>query len=278
MRAIAWISEKGGTAKTTSAINTAVGLAKRGNRVLLVDTDPQSNASLVLLEGKAAEPPTHASVLLGDAAAIEAIRPTRTAGLDILPADVSLADASLALGNVIGREARLRAALTEVEPVYDFVILDTSPTRSLLTINVLVYAAEVLIPVEPGLFSLSGLGQLQSAIEDVRRFLGNQRLQIAGLVLTRTRNDGVSRDVEAQIRATFGDLVYRTTVPSSVKVEEAHGRFLSVLDYAPRSSGARAYESLVAEIVEHGRAQIGAGTVAGGAAATDDPGKARRVG
>src|SRR3954468_23823607 len=97
MRSIAWISEKGGTAKTTSAINTAVGLAKLGNRVLLIDADPQSNASLVLLEGKPAQPPTLASVLLGDAGAAEAIRPTRTAGLDILPADVSLADASVTL-------------------------------------------------------------------------------------------------------------------------------------------------------------------------------------
>lgn len=278
MRSIAWISEKGGTAKTTSAINSAVGLAKLGSRVLLIDTDPQANASLVLLEGKPAEPPTLAAVLLGDADAADAIRPTRTDGLDILPADVSLADASVSLGSMIGREARLRAALAEAGPDYDYIILDTSPTRSVLTINVLTFAAEVLIPVEPGLFSLSGLGQLQAAIEDVRRYLGNPRLRIAGLVLTRTRNDGVSRDVETQLRATFGELVYRTSVPSSVKVEEAHGRFLSVLDYAPRSTGAKAYESLVAEIVIHGRAQIGTGTAADGSPAADDPAEARRAG
>jgi len=278
MRSIAWISEKGGTAKTTSALNTSVGLARLGNRVLLIDTDPQANASLVLLEGKPAGPPTLSSVLLGDADAHEAVRPTRTRGLDILPADVTLADASVALATMIGREARLRAALADVEADYDFVILDTSPTRSVLTVNVLVFAAEVLIPIEPGLFSLSGLGQLQAAIEDVRRYLGNHRLRIAGLVLTRTRNDGVSRDVEAQLRATFGDLVCRATVPTSVKVEEAHGRFLSVLDYAPRSTGARAYDALVAEIIEHGRAEIGAGGAPGGAVAADDPGEGRRAG
>jgi chromosome partitioning protein len=278
MRSIAWISEKGGTAKTTSAINSAVGLAKRGNRVLLIDTDPQANASLVLLSGQPAEPPTLASVLLGDALAADAVRPTRTPGLDLLPADVSLADASVALANMIGREARLRAALAAVEPSYDFLILDTSPTRSVLTINALTCVAEVLIPVEPGLFSLSGLGQLQAAIEDVRRYLGNHRLRISGIILTRTRNDGVSRDVEAQLRAAFGELVYRTVVPSSVKVEEAHGRFLSVLDYAPRSTGAKAYEALVAEIIAHGRTEIGAGTAAGGTVATDDADAARRAG
>ena len=186
-----------------------------------------------------------------------------------LLADVSLADASLTLGNLIGREARLRAALAEVEADYDFAGVDTSPTRSVLTINVLVFAAEVLIPIEPGLFSLSGLGPLPNAIEDVRRHLGNGGLAISGLVLTRTRNDGVSRDVESQLRAPFGELVCRTAVPSSVKVEEAHGRFLSVLDYAPRSSGAKAYESLGAEIVDHGRANIGTGTPADGTVATD---------
>jgi chromosome partitioning protein len=278
MRLIAWISEKGGAAKTTSAINTAVGLAKLGNRTLLVDTDPQANASLVMLEGNPAESPTLANVLLGQADAHEAIKRTRTPGLDILPASVELADATDALSKLIGREARLRAALADVEPDYDFIVVDSSPTRSVLTVNVLVAVREVYIPIEPGLFSLSGLGQIQAAIEDVRRYLGNGVLKIAGLVLTRTRNDGVSRDVEAQLRATFGALVCTATVPSSVKVEEAHGRFQSVLDYAPRSNGAKAYESLVAEIVDHGREKSRTGAPPGGAVATVNPGNGRRAG
>lgn len=270
MRSIAWISEKGGTGKTTSAINSAVGLAKRGNRVLLIDTDPQANASLVLLEGNPAGPPTLAAVLLGDADAAESIRATRTPGLDILPADVALADASVSLANMIGRENRLRAALAPVESAYDFILLDTSPTRSLLTINALTTVQEVLIPIEPGLFSLSGLGQLQAAVEDVRRYLGNRALRIAGLVLTRTRRDNVSRDVEAQLREAFGELVYRSAVPSNAKVEEAHGRFLSVLDYAPRSPGAKAYLDLVEEIISDGRTQKRAGPAPAGALAADD--------
>jgi chromosome partitioning protein len=250
MRSIAWISEKGGTGKTTCAINSAVGLAKRGARVLLVDTDPQANAGLVLLEGHPPSPPTLAAVLLDAADATEAIRPTRTPGLDILPADVSLADAGLALASLIGRESRLRTALAEVEDRYDFIIVDTSPTRSLLTINALVFVREVFIPVEPGLFSLAGVGQLQSAIDDVRRYLGNSELRVAGLVLTRTRRDNVSRDVEAQVRGAFGGLVAKTTIPTSAKVEEAHGRFVSVLDYAPTSAGARAYAALIEEIAD----------------------------
>src|SRR3954470_23238900 len=121
MRVIAWCSEKGGTGKSSSAINSAVALAKSGSRVLLVDLDPQANASLVLLEGKPADPPTAGAVLLGAADAEEAIRPTRTPGLDVLPSALDLADANVSLTSAIGRETRLRTALDGLG--YDFVVL-----------------------------------------------------------------------------------------------------------------------------------------------------------
>jgi chromosome partitioning protein len=126
------------------------------------------------------------------------------------------------------------------------VVIDTAPTRSLLTINALVATAEVLIPVEPDLFSRSGLGKLQTAVDDVRRCLDNAGLQIAGILLTRTRHDTVSRDVEEHLRGTFGGLVFASTIPTSVKVEESHRRFQSVIDYSPRSPGVRAYLALIA--------------------------------
>ena len=251
MRRIAWCSEKGGTAKTTSAVNTAVGLAKLGKRVLLVDMDPQANASLVLLNGQPAEAPTVGAVLLGDASIVKAIRSTTTPGLDVLPADVGLADVNLALANLVGRETRLRIALDDLQG-YDALVIDTPPTRSLLTINALTAAEEVMIPVEPSLFSLAGLGQLQSAIADVRRYLGNHALRIGGILLTRTRNDSVSRDVANHLRETFGELVFTASIPTSVKVEEAHGRFASVIDYAPRSTGSIAYQALAQEILDRG--------------------------
>jgi chromosome partitioning protein len=269
MRVIAWCSEKGGTGKTSSAINSAVAFAKSGCRVLLVDLDPQANASLVMLEGQGAAPPSAGMVLLGDAQAADAVRPTRTPRLDVLPSDVTLADANLELANRIGRENRLRAALATLRGSYDVVIIDTPPTRSLLTINALVAAGEVLIPVEPGLFSLSGLGQLQSAVDDVRRYLDNPGLRIAGILLTRTRRDSVSRDVEARLRETFGKLVFEATIPTSVKVEESHGRFLSVIDYAPRSPGAKAYLALAEELTRHGRTKTWVGTAPNGVATAD---------
>lgn len=261
MRVIAWASEKGGTGKTTSAINSAVAFAKDGNRTLLIDLDPQANATLVLTGGQGGASPTVADVLLGQAAAA-AIRPTPVPGLDLLPAAVDLADAAVELTNAIGREARLRAALDGL--AYALAVIDTPPTRSLLTINALVAADEVMIPVEPSLFAIQGLGSLQAAVEDVRRYLGNTGLRVGGVLLTRARNDNVSRDVEAQLRAALGPLVFATTVPASIRVEEAHGRYQSVIDFAPRSPGARAYLSLATEILSHGRhahaAEDGPGT------------------
>jgi chromosome partitioning protein len=269
-RRIAWLSEKGGVGKTTSAINTAVGLAKLGHRTLIVDADPQGNTSLVLLGGNPVEGPTLHQVLVDQVDAIEAIRPTATPGLDVIPADASLADANLELAGELGRERRLRVAMEEVEGTYDVVVVDTSPARSLLTVNVMCYVREILVPVDPGLFSLSGLGQLQTAVAEVRRFLDNRLLRIAGIVLTRTVRNNVAREVEARIRDQFGPLVFDATIPNATAVEEAHSRFQSVLDYSPRSTGAKAYAALVKEILDHAqRTQDGARDASGGIAPAD---------
>jgi chromosome partitioning protein len=269
-RRIAWLSEKGGVGKTTSAINTAVGLAKLGHKTLVVDSDPQGNSSLVLLGGLPVEAPTLHQVLVDQVDAVEAIRPTGVPELDILPADASLADANLSLAGELGRERRLRVAMEGVENTYDFIIIDTSPARSLLTVNVMCYVREILVPVDPGLFSLSGLGQLQTAVDQVRRFLDNRALRIAGIVLTRTARSNVAREVEARIREQFGDLVHPTTIPNATAIEEAHSRFQSVLDYSPRSVGAKAYASLVGEIIVNGqRTQDGARVATGGSAPAD---------
>lgn len=252
MRKLGWIAEKGGVGKTTCCINSAVGLAKLGRRVLVVDLDPQSNASLVLLEGKPPEGPTITNVMMGEEAAADAINSTSTPGLDVLPADVALSEVNIALASRIGRERRLRAALAELEEDYDCIIVDTNPTRSLLTINALNFIEEALVPIEPSLFALAGLGQLQAAIEEVKTYLDNKALRLGGLILTRTRNDNTTRDVEAQLRELFGDLVYQTTIPTSAPVESAHSRYRSVLDFSPRSAGAVAYSKLVKEIDTHG--------------------------
>ena len=131
-------------------------------------------------------------------------------------------------------------------------MIDTSPQRTLINVNVLNYVAEVYCPVDPGIFSLAGLVKLQGAISEVVKFLDNQVLCLRGLVLTRTAHDNISRDVETQVRATFGKLTCEASIPANTKIGEAHARFQLILDYAPRSPGAKAYMALTREIISHG--------------------------
>jgi chromosome partitioning protein len=254
VRTLAWTSEKGGSGKTTTVINTAVCLARQRKRVLVVDADPQSNATMVFLKGQTPDGPTLHHVLTNTADAGDTIRATSIPGLDILPGDRTLADVNLSLVEEMGRERRMRLAMRGVDEAYDFVVVDTSPSRSLININVLNYVSEVWCPVDPGVFSLAGLVSLQGAAADVVRYLDNAELRLAGLVLTQTRPDNLCRDVEAQLRTSFGSLVCKTTIPASVKVGEAHGRYLPILDYAPRSPAALAYAALTKEVIAHGKA------------------------
>lgn len=264
MRRIAFVSLKGGVGKTTTATAVAVGLARRGARVLAVDADVQGNTSWTLLGGNDPEPHTLAAVLTRDADASEAIRPTRVPGLDLLPADATLGGVNVALAQELGRDTRLRAALARVEDDYDYVIADTGPQVTTVWANVLVWTSEVVVPLDPGVYAMLGLVQLEGMIAEVREAYGNTSLRLAGLVLTKVSRNGVARDVEAEIRARYGDRVHTATIPVSVKVEEAHTSGLTVMEHAPKSAGAVAYEQLVGEIVD-GRtsAKGGSGVKAG---------------
>jgi chromosome partitioning protein len=264
MRRIAFVCEKGGTGKTTTATAVAVGLAGLGARVLLVDADQQGNASWTLLGGQGPAPPTLAAVLTRQAAALEAIRPSATRGLDLLPADASLGGVNVMLAQELGRDTRLRSALAAIEGQYDYVLLDTGPQFTTVMANVLVYAVEVVVPLDPGVFAMLGVVQLGDTLAEVREAYGNDRLHLAGLVLTKMQRSNVARDVEAELRARFGDLVYGATVPLSSKIEEAHTRGQTVMEFAPKSAGAVAYGKLIGEIVEHGRAKDRGGVEAVG--------------
>jgi chromosome partitioning protein len=252
VRTIAVVNLKGGSGKTTTATALAVGFARRRKRVLLVDADPQANATMTMLDGAAPAGPTLGDVLLDDARAGDAIRQSRVGRVDILPADARLADAALLLSDQLGRERRLRAALAGQDG-YDFVLIDSAPQMSLVTVNVLNYAAELLVPVDAGLYSIAGLARLRETVDQVRRFLDNRELHIGGLVLTRVLRNKATQDLERQLREAFGDLVYQTVIPHSVKVEEAHARHRTILEWAPKSPPALAYEQLVTEVLAHGR-------------------------
>jgi len=252
MRRIAVTNLKGGSGKTCTATALAVGLARRGHRTLLIDTDPSGNASWTVLGGQGADAPTLAAVLTREASAVEAIRATSTTGLDLLPADASLGGVNVRLAQELGRDTRLRAALAAVDGAYRFVILDTGPSLTTLLVNALVAADEVLVPVDMGVYAVLGLVELERIVAEIRDAY-NPTLQLAGLVLTKCQRSNVCRDVEAELRGRYGPIVFASTVPLSAKVEEAHSRGLTVLDHSPRSAPSLAYLSLVEEVISHGR-------------------------
>jgi chromosome partitioning protein len=270
MRRIAVVNLKGGAGKTSTATALAVGLARRGKRVLLADTDPSGNASWTVLGGQGAEPPTIAAVLTRHASADEAVRPTGTPGLDLLPADAELGGVNVALAQELGRDTRLRSALAALEGRHDYLIVDTGPSLTTLLVNALVAVEEVFVPVDMGVYAVLGLVELERVVAEVRDAY-NPALRLAGLVLTKAQRSNVCRDVEAELRGRYGPLVFGSVVPLSAKVEESHSRGLTVLDHAPRSAPALAYLALVEEVIRNGgREAKRRGVKAGGPAGAVD--------
>jgi chromosome partitioning protein len=255
MRSIAIVNLKGGSGKTTTATALAVGAARQGREVLLIDADPQGNSSMTMLDGQPIEGATLAHVLLDQADVLEAIRPTRIPGLSILPADGALADATVLLADQLGRERRLRNAIHGGSIEADLVVIDSAPQLSLVTINVLNAVDHLIVPVDAGAYSLAGLGRLQDTVEQVRKHLDNRTLRISGLVLTRTHKNRATADIETQLREAFGDLVFKAVIPHSVKVEEAHARNLTILEHSAKSAPATAYAQLLTEVLNDGRSQ-----------------------
>ncbi len=252
MRTIAVVAQKGGQAKSTTVINMAACLAAGGLRTLVIDTDTQANATYVLLRGETPRRPTLSQVLTGDATADDAIVPTGVADVELIPAEPALADVAVSLASEVGRERRLRSALAALTGEFDVCLIDTGPTRSLVTSNVLNVADDVLVPIAPGMFGFLGLVQLRADMDLVRRFLENKSLGLLGIALVMTERTSVSRDFERQMREIHGGLVLDATVPRSVKFEEANARKLTILEHAPKSPGALAYQALTTEVMSRG--------------------------
>jgi chromosome partitioning protein len=263
MRRIVVASQKGGVGKTTSATALAVGLARAGLTTLLIDCDGQANSSWTMLSGQGAEPPTLSAVLLRQAEVDEAVRPTRVPGLDLLPSDSSLNAVNVALVNELSRDTRLRSAMKPHEGRWDAVVLDTGPTLNTILANALVFGHEVIVPCDAGVYAMLGLVELERTIHDVREAYGNALLHLAGLLLTRTSRSNVVRDVEAELRTRFPGLVYDATIPASTKVEEAATRALTVVEHAPKSPAALAYEAFVSEVLSDGGEENGRGASSG---------------
>jgi chromosome partitioning protein len=252
-RIIAVVNQKGGVGKTTTAINLATALAATGARVLLIDLDPQGNASTGLGIARDARKRTSYELLLEDTTIGDATIATGIANLDLVPASVELTGAELELVNEERREFRLRDALARGMIAHDYVLIDCPPSLGLLTLNALVAAGTVLVPLQCEFYALEGLSHLVRTIERVKRSL-NPALEIEGVVLTMfDKRNNLSDLVAADVRDHFGDKVYRTVIPRNVRVSEAPSHGKPVLLYDFRSSGAQAYVHLAGEMLRRER-------------------------
>jgi chromosome partitioning protein len=254
LKTIAIANQKGGVGKTTTSINVAAGLAINGYQVLLVDMDPQANATSGLgIDPRKLKAGIYNS-LVKDVDPGNILEKTSVSGLDILPANDDLAGAEIELVDMSHRERVLSNLLTAVKQAYEYVILDCPPALGLLTINALVAASSVLIPVQCEYYAMEGLGRLLANIERVKEFF-NHGLELEGILLTMfdSRNS-LAHQVSQEIRAHFKEKVYQTVIPRNVTLAEAPSFGRPVMLYNGASVGAQAYLALAKEIVGHGKA------------------------
>ena len=248
-RVIAIANQKGGVGKSTTAVSLGAALAEAGDRVLVLDLDPQGNASTGLGLRPAAPDVTTYEVLLEQEKIDDAIAPTDVDGLWAVPSRIDLAGADVELASQFARETRLRRALEGIRSGrFDFILLDCPPSLGVLTINALTAAGEVLVPIQCEYYALEGMGQLLRGISLVQNNL-NPDLKLTGIVLTmfdpRTK---LAEQVVAEVRGYFGRRVYDSVIPRTVRLSEAPGYGKPITTYDPASAGARAYRSLAAEV------------------------------
>jgi chromosome partitioning protein len=250
-RVFAITNQKGGVGKTTTAINLAAALAANDFRVLVIDSDPQGNATTGLGVTKDPNRPSLYHVLLADVAAKDAIVATEFEGLHLISADKNLVGANLELVDLPNREFRLRERMAAIREDYRYILIDCPPALDLLTLNALIAADSVLVPIQCEFFALEGISELMDTIERIRQGFQHP-LAVEGILLTLfdDRNN-LTRQVAADLTEFFGELVFKTVIPRSIRLAEAPSFGQPILAYDPRSRGAESYIKLAKEILDH---------------------------
>lgn len=248
-RIISIANQKGGVGKTTTSVNISTILAKRGKKVLLIDTDPQGNAT----SGIGVEKKTDKSiydVIIGETTIKEAIKETQVKNLQICPSNINLAGAEVELVSMMSREYRLKEKLEEEKENYDYIIIDCPPSLGLITLNAFTASDSVLIPVQCEYYALEGLEQLMNTINLVKKHL-NKELELEGAVLTMyDSRTNLANQVVKEVKNYFEDKVYKTVIPRNVRLSEAPSYGMPISVYDPKSKGAKCYERLVKEIIK----------------------------
>ena len=253
-RILAVANQKGGVGKTTTAINLSAALAESGKRVLLIDLDPQGNASTGLGIEAARRTRNSYDLLVNRADPRTLVQATSQANLGVIPAQGDLASADVELVGDSGRARRLQYSLRTPELLsdWDYVVIDCPPSLNLLTVNAMAAADAVLVPLQCEFFAMEGLSQLLSTIREIRRGL-NPGLAIEGVILTMfDRRNNLSNEVARDVRANLGDVVYRTVIPRNVRLSEAPSYAMPATVYDPSSTGSLAYRALARELLERG--------------------------
>ncbi len=247
-------NQKGGVGKTTTTINLSTMLAKRGKKVLLIDADPQGNATSGVGAEKDVEFSTY-DILATDVEMEQAVEKTIIKNLLVCPSDINLAGAEVELVSMMSREQRLKEKLADVKNSFDYIIIDCPPSLGLITLNAFTASDSVLIPVQCEYYALEGLGQLINTINLVKKHL-NKNLEVEGALLTMyDARTNLSNQVVKEVKKYFGDKVYKTVIPRNVRLSEAPSYGMPITEYDPRSKGAKSYEKFTKEFLKINNAE-----------------------
>lgn len=246
MSTVSVINQKGGVAKTTTALNVAASWAKQGKKVLLLDLDPQSSATRAVFADRDFERTIY-DVIIGQAAIEDVIVSSDEFGIDMIPAEIMLSGIDMQLAAHFGREQILKRKLESISRRYDTILIDCSPSLGLMTINALLASKEIIIPICPEYFSMKGIDLILDTLQNIRTGLG-YKVGIRGVVITRFRDRRIAKDVIQQVRDRYHLNVFDNYIPDNIAVEEAHHRHCPVHKYAPGSPAAKAYFQLAKEL------------------------------